>query len=271
MRVLCLGGSYTGMYLARNFPEAQVTFLARDPERLVADRFRVIDPDSTPGDEPVDLVLDTVPTVKVDGEIKLPYKSVLEPLMTLSDRPVYLHLSTTSVYPSDFTAEREGDLPTQDESTPVGPDSDRPKDRLVLEQVVTATYAEARILRSGGIYGPGRCVATRFRDGDFARAGAGNRMVTRIHVHDLCRLILAFGEPDVGLPVSTVNAVDERSSSNRDMFAFLEELLGISVPGDWRTASPQGRSVVSRYAAGLLGGTYRFPTYKEGFADCLGI
>jgi hypothetical protein len=271
LRVLCLGGSYTGMYLARNFPEAQVTFLARDPERLVADGLAVMDPESTPGDEPVDLVLDTVPTVKHDGKLILPYQTVLEPLMTGPNWPVFLHISTTSVYSSDFTAEREDDLPTQDERTPAGPDSDRAKDRLLLEQLVTATYAEARILRSGGIYGPGRCVATRFRDGDFARAGAGNRMVTRIHVHDLCRLILAFGKADVGLPVSTVNAVDERSSSNRDTFGHLEGLLGITVPGDWRTAAPQGRSVVSQYAAGLLGGEYRFPTFKEGFADCLGI
>ncbi len=270
MRVLCLGGSYTGMYLARNFPEANVTFLARDPERLVAEGLAVVDPDSINGGARFDLVLDTVPTVKLDGEIHLPYQAVLELLMTGPDSPVFLHVSTTSVYPSDFTAEDESDLPTQDEDTPTGPDSDRAKDRLVLEHAVAAAYADARILRCGGIYGPGRCVATRFRDGHFSRAGSGNRMVTRIHVHDLCRLILAFGKADVALPVSTVNAVDERSSSNRDTFAHLEDVLGITVPGDWRTARPMGRSVVSRYAAGLLGGQYRFPTYKEGFSNCLG-
>jgi nucleoside-diphosphate-sugar epimerase len=271
MKILCLGGSYTGMYLARNFPEAQVTFLARDPERLVPDGFRVVPQGSSVGDEPVDLVLDTVPTVKLDGKIHLPYQTALEPLMSGPDRPVFLHISTTSVYPSDFTADREDDLPTQDEGTEAGPDSDRAKDRLLLERAITSTYADARILRSGGIYGPGRCVATRFRDGDFARTGAGNRMVTRIHVHDLCRLILAFGKPDVGIEAGIVNAVDERSSSNRDTFAYCEDVLGVTVPGDWRTAAPQGRSVVSRYASSLLGGEYRFPTFKEGFADCLGI
>jgi hypothetical protein len=274
MRILCLGGSYTGAYLAGNFLDADVTFLARDPERLVAEGFSVADPRRI-GEQPFDLVLDTVPTVKIDGEIHLPYQADLEPLMSgpkMSgpNRPVFLHLSTTSVYSSNYTAEREQDLPTQDEDTPTGPDSDRAKDRLVLEQAVTAAYTDARILRCGGIYGPGRCVATRFRDGDFSRAGSGNRMVTRIHVHDLCRLILAFGKADVGLPISTVNAVDERSSSNRDTFAHLQGVLGVTVPGDWRTARPMGRSVVSRYAAGLLDGQYRFPTYKEGFSDCLG-
>jgi len=270
LRILCLGGSYTGMYLARNFPDADVTFLARDPERLIFEGFRAVDQDQNDGGSPFDLVLDTVPTVKLEGEIHLPYRTALAPLMTGSNRPVFLHLSTTSVYPSDFTAEHVSDLPTQDEDTPTDPDSDRAKDRLLLEQAVTAAYADAQILRCGGIYGPGRCVATRFRDGDFSRAGSGNRMVTRIHVHDLCRLILAFGKADAGLPVSTVNAVDERSSSNRDAFAHLEEVLGVTVPGDWRTARPMGRSVVSRYAADLLGGQYRFPTYKEGFSNCLG-
>lgn len=277
MRILCLGGSYTGMYLARNFPEAEVTFVARDPERLTAGGLSAF---ADPADAvesagvPVDLVLDTVPTVKEAGAIHLPYRAALEPLMAGPNRagqgrPTLVHLSSTSVYPSDFTAEREDDLPTQDEDTAPGPDSDRAKDRLLLEQAITAAYADARILRCGGIYGPGRCVATRFRDGDFARAGSGNRMVTRIHVHDLCRLILAFGKADPGIPATTVNAVDDRPSSNREVFAHLESVLGITVPGDWRDESPVGRRVITRFSSGLLGGQYRFPTYKEGFAHCL--
>ncbi len=273
MRVLCLGGGYTSTYLAHNFHEVDVTFLTRNPERLITGGLRVFQPagGTVAADVTIDLVLDTVPTVKRDGKIRLPYRSALAPLMDGPDRPVFLHLSTTSVYPSNFTAECEDGLPTQDEDTPTGPNSDRAKDRLVLEQAIISTYAEARILRCGGIYGPGRCVATRFRDGDFSRAGSGNRMVTRIHVHDLCRLILAFGAAGADIGTATVNAVDERSSSNRETFGHLETVLGFTVPGEWRTAQPVGRRVVSRYTAGLLDGGYRFPTYREGFADCLGI
>ena len=85
MRILCLGGSYTGMYLSRNFPEAEVTFLARDPERLIFERLRIVDSDLIDARAPFDLVLDTVPTVKLDGEIHLPYRAWRNLRRTLRD------------------------------------------------------------------------------------------------------------------------------------------------------------------------------------------
>ena len=272
MRIICLGGSYTGRYLARNFAgEAAVTFLTRNPERLRTEGFSAAAASYLPAacDSPASLILDTVPTYRRDGKLQLPYRSALSALMEGSRRPVYLHLSTTAVYPSGFTAQRDGDLPTQDEDTVPHPESGRAKDRLLLEEAIIDTYAGARILRCGGIYGPDRSLATRFSKGDFSRAATGNRMVTRIHVHDLCRLILSFGRLQPGIEANLVNAVDRRPSSNRETFEHLERVLGITVPGDWRNEAPKGRMVVSKYADSLLGGHYRFPTYREGFADCL--
>ena len=272
MRILCLGGSYTGRYLASNFAgEAAVTFLTRNPERLRAEGFSAVTAGELPSacDIPTSLILDTVPTLRPDGELRLPYRSALSALMEGASRPVYLHLSTTAVYPSGLTAQRDEDLPTHNEDSTPHPESGRAKDRLLLEEAIVDTYSGARILRCGGIYGPGRSLATRFSKGDFSRTATGNRMVTRIHVHDLCRLILSFGRVQTGTRANLVNAVDRRPSCNRETFEYLERLLGITVPGNWRNEAPKGRMVVSKHADGLLGGHYRFPTYREGFAACL--
>ncbi len=265
-RVVCLGASFTGRYLAREFAsEASVVFLTRDPARLRSQGLAALDPRDAEAAAaaPGALILDTVPA----ADPALPYRPALGDLAGRPGGARYLHLSSTSVYPSRFCAETEDGLPTLDERSATGSESARAEGRLLLERAVLAAYPEARILRCGGIYGPGRCVATRFRDGDFSRAGAGNRMVSRIHVHDLCRLVLALGRAEPG--PALVNAVDEGPSSNRETFSHLEGVLGVTVPGRWRTAAPAGRRVVSGHARALLGGRYAFPTYREGFADCL--
>ena len=271
LAVVCLGASYTGRYLAREFgEEASVAFLTRDPGRLGAEGLTALDPGAAAAaaGSPGALILDTVPAVAGRGGApELPYRAALGDAAGRPGGAAYLHLSSTSVYPSDFRARTEDGLPTLDERSDTGPESARAEGRLLLERAVLAQYPEARILRCGGIYGPGRSVAARFRDGDFSRAGTGNRMVTRIHVHDLCRLILAHGRARAAPAV--VNAVDERPSSNRETFSHLERVLGIEVPGAWRTAEPTGRRVVSMHARSLLGGRYVFPTYREGFAACL--
>ena len=113
-------------------------------------------------------------------------------------------------------------------------------------------------------------LATRFSKGDFSRTATGK---SNGHAHSRPRSMqahtLIFGRLQAGTRANLVNAVDRRPSCNRETFEYLERLLGITVPGDWRNEAPKGRMVVSKYADGLLGGHYRFPTYREGFAACL--
>lgn len=272
VNILCLGGSYTGRYLAtRFFQEHRTFFLSRNAEEMRAQGYTAVGPEGLRelSKKGVDLVLDTVPAVQNGGELEHPYLRELESVLVSHPESAFVHLSSTSVYPMEFSGDDEHSLPTMDENSPAEPDTERGAERLRLERHVASLAPGVQILRCGGIYGQERCMATRFKQGDFRRSESGNRMISRIHVHDLARLILAAGALGRNGGPSVVNAVDERPSTNRETFGFLEESLGISIPGDWREARPQGRRVVSLYAKDLLDGRFAYPTYREGFAHCL--
>lgn len=159
------------------------------------------------------------------------------------------------------------DLPRLDENTPAAPDEERGLRRLRLEERLRAAFPDLIVVRATGIYGPGRCLALRFAEGDFRRAASGNKIVSRIHVHDLCRVILALALH--AAPPVLVNAVDRTPTGNAELFAWLEERLRITIPGDWRETALTGRAIASLYMEELLGGRYRFESYREGFEDAL--
>ena len=270
MRVLCLGGSYTGKAMARRLVgECEVVFLSRESFALRNAGFKVVTPEGLQefaNRSSINLVLDSVPPVyNANGRLAHAYADATKMVQRKWPEVPVVHLSTTSVYPAEYSAEREEDLPVLDEDSPTKKESER----LALEGYVSSLWSGVRIVRSGGIYGPGRCMAARFREGDFRRTESGNLMVSRIHVHDLARLVLAVGRLEGTAGPTIVNAVDERSSSNRETFTYLGQRLGMDIPGDWRTAKPQGRQVVSKYAKTLLKGRFAYPSYKEGFDECL--
>lgn len=88
-------------------------------------------------------------------------------------------------------------------------------------------------------------------------------MVSRIHVHDLAQLALAAATSDIDL----INAVDGNSALNSEVFAYLENLLSVKVPGSWATDLPSGRRIISRYADQLI--RFRYPDYRAGFEEIL--
>lgn len=265
--VLCLGLGFTTTCLADLFPSSyRFAFLTRDPGQATQRGRRIVNPEAGPETAPA-FIVDSVPALQPEAR-NLPYHAVVRAILDRSPETPYLHLSSTSVYPGADRPFQTPRPPRLDEEALAIPDTERGARRLRLEQEVLNRYPQARILRCGGIYGPGRSLAERFRDGDFTRASVGNRWVSRIHVHDLARLMVAAATaPDAP---RIVNAVDERPASNREVFGFLEDLLSITVPGDWRTESAVGRAIGSGFRAALLPDGLRFPSYREGFRNCLG-
>lgn len=276
MNILCLGTSYTGRYLWRNLCAGhQMYFLSRCSGQPVEEGLATFTASEwrrfAPGVQ-IDAVVDTVPAIAASHSENAieepPYLNEVEQAMRLNPAARLIHVSSTSVYP---TFQDETDLPALDESSPAAPDKARGKRRLLLEKRWLREFASATMIRSAGIYGPDRCLALRFKGGDFGRAEQGNRVVSRIHVHDLCRLILALAQPSSpGSLPAIVHAVDEACVPLKVVFEFLEDLLAIQIPGNWRRAPARGRKIVSLHAKSLLAGAYKYPSYKQGFVACLG-
>lgn len=271
MKILCLGASFTGTFLASNFAnDNTIKFLTRQPSLVKRLGFDVINSTLTKEIGSPTLILDTIPPVfDKAGELSLPYGSAIDSLMSSNPKIVYLHISSTSIYPSNFSSNENSELPILDEDTPASPDTKRGEVRLKLEDNIVNRYDNARIIRAGGIYGPNRSLINRLIDGNFSRLNADNKMVSRIHVMDLCRIILSFGKIQEGIPANIVNGVDILPSSNQETFAYIQKVTGMSIPITVNQDIVIGRKITSKYAMALLGNKYIFPTFREGFLDCI--
>ncbi len=267
MRILVLGGSYTGRHLARWFSGVDVSFLSRDPDRLMAQGFVA----AASEDLQFDGILDTVPATGGDGDAVVhPWHTQIGALLDRRPTIPIVHISSTSVFGEEEAARSaSAGPPVMDEESPCRPLALRGQRRLALEMALRKQWPQLRILRAGGIYGPGRSVAARFLAGDFSRVAVGNLYVSRIHVHDLCRLSLALLSLPVAVAPHLVHAVDRRPCTNAELFSFLERTLSIRIPGDWRTQTPTGRIVHSRYRDAILPGGLVYPDYRSGMLAAL--
>ncbi len=254
--MLCLGAGFTTTYLARHF-EADVRFLSRDlPDDLQA---------LEDGFEP-QIIVDSIPPVQQGRLLNPLYRERWQGF----NRAVLIHLSSTSVYDRETTLINE--------ETPPVPADARGQGRLDLEEAILAVRADAVIFRCGGIYGPGRCLPLSIANGQTAHVPGDNRYVSRIHVQDLCRLILVVGRrlyeargdslpslfPGYGRR-NLLLAVDPTPSATADTLAFIHKTWGLSVP---HVDGPVvGRRLQSLYASRL--GPFDFPDYRSGFLHCM--
>ncbi|HBS05978.1 MAG TPA: hypothetical protein DEA96_13505 [Leptospiraceae bacterium] len=265
-RILCLGRSFTGGYLASEFP-VKVRFLSRS------------DSDSLDGFEP-DMILDTVPAVEEEGKLQNPlYRTEIA-----SFQVPYVHISSTSVYPGS-----EKGLLEVDELSATG-NSEKCMRRLLVEQAILEHRPDALIVRAGGLYGPGRSLPLFLAQGRGRFFERGDEIISRIHVHDLCRIVLAAGarvmDGEGSFPgfqrEQLINAVDPNPSSVEETRAYLQEFYqkreirealqkeGLQAPAEMPAPAkvPGQRLVKSRYAEQLIG-RFRFPDFKAGFWDSM--
>ncbi len=161
-----------------------------------------------------------------------------------------------------------------DESAPIG--TGRREARSECDAMWRELRGDIHIFRLPGIYGPGRNVFDRLRDGKAKRIDAPGQVFSRIHVDDIAEAIIASfdGQPGV------FNISDDLPAPNHEVIAHGARLLGIEppplVPLDEADLSPMARGFYSenrRVANGrakrLLGWRPRYPTYREGLAAIL--
>jgi nucleoside-diphosphate-sugar epimerase len=173
-----------------------------------------------------------------------------------------VYLSSTGVF-----GDRHGVI--DDQSAPA-PDSPRTTLRLRAEELWRANGAT--VLRVAAIYGPGRGMHVRVREGSARIAGDGRQFICRIHVDDLVTAIWRSVEQKLG-PEAYVIADDEPAPQG-DVVRYLAELLRVPVPPAQplesvsETLRHDRRIDASRFKS-HAGVTWRYPTYRAGFAACL--
>ncbi len=274
MTVLIVGCGYTGRRVAREMlsRDARVIVTTTDDSKLRvlhaagADvrRVDVFEPDTLAalGEElPMGtVVLLSVPTLRGANGLFDPTPQLLEALGDLASRVVYL--STTGVY---------GKPREVDDATAVGPVTDRQRLRVKAEEQVAAGPWSSLVLRPAAIYGPGRGVHAAMREGRFKLVGDGGNWVSRIHVDDLARhIVAALGSQLTGaFPVA-----DEDPCTSREIAAFSAKLLELPMPAsttesDVDETRRSDRRVDGRAVRRALGVTLRYPSYKSGIPASL--
>jgi len=183
-----------------------------------------------------------------------------------------LYLSTIGVY---------GDAGGAwiDETAPRAATSERGLQRIRAEDSWLKVCGEASwrlsILRLAGIYGPGRNVIEKLRQGDARRIVKPGQVFNRAHVDDIGQMIDRVVATDAGGKAEAWNVADDEPAPPQDVIAFAAGLIGMAAPAEepfeGSSLSPMARSfygdnkrVSIAKAKARLGYAPLYPTYREG-------
>jgi nucleoside-diphosphate-sugar epimerase len=193
----------------------------RNPAK--ADKFRAegVEPFLWPGDlewileEATHILCSAAPDAKGD-----PFLQAV-PEIAKSKAGWVGYLSTTGVY-----GDHDGGW--VDEATPLTPQSDRGRQRVLAEGQWLATGLPVHIFRLAGIYGPGRGPFEKVRDGTARRIIKPGQVFSRIHVDDIAQVLEASG--DVVDVDAAYNVCDDNPCPPQEVIGYAAQLLGMPEP-----------------------------------------
>jgi len=180
------------------------------------------------------------------------------------------YVSATSVYPD----QPDGFCY---EDTPTGPATARGRARVAAEDR-WLEITEAEIFRAAGIYGPGRSPFDGLRDGTARIIEHRGQVFNRIHVDDICRIIMAaMDKPRRG---RIINLADNKPAAQGEVVRHAAGLLGVAPPTpqtlEEANLSPMAQSfyvsrrrVASKIIGPELGLELLYPDYESGLAAIL--
>lgn len=174
-----------------------------------------------------------------------------------------IYISSTSVY-----GNHTGYV---DESTPVDWQSERSKLRLEAEQIWL--NKGAIVLRAPGLYGPNSGLHKRLGNGSYRLPIENNNYISRIHLQDLAKIILAvFTKPLESGSVYLVG--DLEPATQLEVVNWLCQKMNLPLPPAQASEKvpvtlTSNRRVNAKKILGDLNLDLEFPTYKEGYMQCL--
>jgi hypothetical protein len=175
-----------------------------------------------------------------------------------------IYISTTGVF--------GGAKGLVDESTLVDGRDEKTINRLEAEKVWRDIGAI--ILRAPGLYGPATGLHLRLKSGTYRLPGQGSNHISRIHLDDLASIVLAAFER---APKSSLYVVgDESPVPQIEVVEFLCSKLNLPLPEtisleDAHATVRGDRQVVAKKILEDLGVTLKYPTYKQGYEQCLAV
>ncbi len=180
------------------------------------------------------------------------------------------YLSTTGVY-----GDHDGRWVWED--SPLAPTSTEGKRRVLAEQQWQSLAHSLAIFRLPGLYGPGRNVIERLRDGTARNIVKPGHVFSRLHHDDCATAVLAALERQAA---GAFNLCDDKPASASEVMAYAARLTGLPMPAaiawDDPSLSPgvrrfyqDNKRVSNARAKAVLGWRPRFPTYREGLDSLL--
>jgi nucleoside-diphosphate-sugar epimerase len=251
--VILLGLGFTTSRLARRLLLRRVPVVAvvRKPERysaLASAGLRMVEYSASTAEYvPVDSVLiHTVPPLTGEENEKL--RSLIYSLHPA--RVIYI--SSTGVY---------GQQTCVDSASLPAPSEEKGQRRVDEENWLNAGPWSTTVIRPAAIYGPGRGIQARLKDGRVPRA-EGTKLVSRIHVDDLAAILEAAAlQPVQGCwPVA-----DSLPCSTDAIREWCGQLMNIDVPRAGADSIPvAGRTVDADGIREKLGVVQRYAAYPAG-------
>jgi nucleoside-diphosphate-sugar epimerase len=171
-----------------------------------------------------------------------------------------IFVSSTSVY-----GQTGGEIVT--EESPAEPLT--ATGRILREAEKVAFGSGATVVRSTGIYGPGRGVLfDKFRRGEAVIEGDGLRWINQIHQCDLVAALAHLIETDV--PGEIYNATDDTSVTYRDYYAWCAKFLRQPMPPHGRVNAERKRGLTNKRVSNAklraTGWSPIHPSFREGLA-----
>jgi nucleoside-diphosphate-sugar epimerase len=169
-----------------------------------------------------------------------------------------IFVSSTSVY-----GQTQGEIVTEESpAEPLAVTS-----HILREAEKTALGSGATVVRSTGIYGPGRGVLfEKFRRGQAVIEGDGLRWINQIHQRDLVAALAHLIE--TGAPDEIYNATDDAPVTYRDYYAWCAEFLGQPMPRhgsvNWERKRGLTNKRVSNAKLRATGWSPIHPSFREG-------
>ena len=285
--VLVLGCGYTGKRLALRLREEdhRVTGSTRSRERAGELRGSGIEPLLLDVSEPEsvrdlsglapDVVFYLIPPLRDADEAGREVGDVID-VLGRAPLECFVYVSSTSVY-----GDRDGEW--VDETDEPRPDSSTGRARLTAERTVLekgwSRDARPRIARVAGIYGPGRTLRDRIREGRYQLLEDADAATNRIHVEDLVTGLVAVWRE--GRNGRIYNLADGHPLPSSEYARITADRLGVDLPtisvqearerySPGRLARKLGsKRVKNRRLREELGVELRYPSVREGLPAAL--